>query len=277
MQKRDRQTSRVRAELRRESRRRRLAPRRAATYMLGAALGLGGATDVASRMDLASIINAPAASEAVQMATTQVRGRQDAGEPVKQTGSIVPSIEIHSLINTKWLPQSLTAPLAGEEVSLITDEVRRSFFSTKIPYGDLIHEKALKYDVDPLLVAAVVQAESSFRPRAVSPAGARGLMQLMPRTGRWMGAKNLTDPEQNVDAGVKYLKYLERRFNGNRELQIAAYNGGEGNVRRYRGVPPFRETRSYVRRVMKNYDRQKSRMETFGESYANSTSGRTAR
>ena len=260
---RDRLTRRVRAELRREAVKRRIAPRRAATYMLGAALGMGGATDMVDRLDLMPFLDGKtAAAEAVEVVRDEVAAREDVVvEPASE-----PIIQIHSLINSAWLPEIATDPLEGEKVSLISAQTRESFFETKIPYGRIIHEKAIKYDVDPLLVAAVVQAESSFRPRAVSPAGARGLMQLMPRTGRWMGARNLTDPEQNVDAGVKYLKYLERRFNGNRELQIAAYNGGEGNVRRYRGVPPFRETRSYVSRVMKNYDRQKSRMESYERS-----------
>lgn len=230
--------------------------------MLGAALGVGGATDAGLRADMLTVLDSLRETE---VAASAVVASPGAGA---DRASALPRIEVHSLIDGDWLPASLAEPLQGRSVELINDEVRSAFFSTRIPYGELIHEKALEYDVDPLLVAAVVQAESSFRPRAVSPAGARGLMQLMPRTGRWMGAKNLTDPEQNVEAGVKYLKYLERRFDGNRELQIAAYNGGEGNVRRYRGVPPFRETRSYVRKVMSNYERQKSRMEQFGQDYA---------
>ena len=139
----------------------------------------------------------------------------------------------------------------------INDAIRRDFFANAVPFGDIIHEKAAKYDVDPALVAAVIETESRFHPRARSRVGARGLMQLMPRTGRWLGAQNLNDPNQNIDAGVKYIKYLQRRFDGNLNKTIAAYNAGEGNVRRYNGVPPFSETRSYVRKVMtrkKKYD-----------------------
>jgi hypothetical protein len=146
------------------------------------------------------------------------------------------------------------------DLALVTAEVREEFFAA-MPFGSLIMEKARKYDVDPALVAAIVENESRFKPRARSHRGARGLMQLMPRTGRWMGARNLYDPEQNLDAGVKYLKYLEKRFNGNQTKIIAAYNAGEGNVQRYGGIPPFRETRTYVKRVKKSYERNTEKLE----------------
>jgi len=148
-----------------------------------------------------------------------------------------------------------------EEMKRINHSVRAAFFAEEIPYGELIWEKSQKYDVDPALVAAVIEQESRFKPRAKSHVGARGLMQLMPRTGRWMGARNLYDPEQNVDAGVKYIAYLNKRFKGDTKKVIAAYNGGEGNVMRYRGVPPFRETRTYVKKVMKNYDKRTKQLE----------------
>jgi soluble lytic murein transglycosylase-like protein len=88
-------------------------------------------------------------------------------------------------------------------------------------------------------------------------------MQLMPRTGAWMGARDLYDPAQNVDAGVKYLKYLQKRFDGNLTKAIAAYNAGEGNVQRYRGVPPFQETRSYVKKVLTKYEERSRQLEKF--------------
>ncbi len=169
-----------------------------------------------------------------------------------------------ALFDDRWLPAETGEPaptgqpgMFRREMRRINDAIRRDFFANAVPFGDIIHEKAAKYDVDPALVAAVIETESRFHPRARSPVGARGLMQLMPRTGRWLGAQNLNDPNQNIDAGVKYIKYLQRRFDGNLNKTIAAYNAGEGNVRRYNGVPPFRETRSYVRKVMtrkKKYD-----------------------
>jgi soluble lytic murein transglycosylase-like protein len=146
--------------------------------------------------------------------------------------------------------------------------IRRQFFANAVPFGDIIHRKAQKYDVDPALVAAVVETESRFRTRARSQVGAQGLMQLMPRTGRWLGASNLYDPEQNVDAGVKYIKYLQHRFNGNLKQTIAAYNAGEGNVKRYGGVPPFQETRSYVKKVMSRYEQRSQQLKAYDKTHA---------
>jgi soluble lytic murein transglycosylase-like protein len=156
-------------------------------------------------------------------------------------------------------PRTAARELATD-FAFVTAEVRAEFFE-EMPFGSLIFEKAEKYDVDPALVAAIVENESRFKPRARSHRGARGLMQLMPRTGRWMGASNLYDPEQNLDAGVKYLKYLDKRFNGNQTKIIAAYNAGEGNVQRYGGIPPFRETRTYVKKVKKSLARNSKALE----------------
>ena len=153
----------------------------------------------------------------------------------------------------------------GAEVpalELVTDEVREQFFQG-IPFGEIIHAKAEKYEVDPVLVAAIVEVESAFEIDARSPRGAVGLMQLRPATGRWMGARNLFDPGQNIDAGTRYLKYLEERFDGDLRTQLAAYNAGEGTVRRYGGVPPYPETRSYIRKVLERYERRSSELEQF--------------
>lgn len=147
-----------------------------------------------------------------------------------------------------------TSPLtvvaeAPRKLALVTESAKEQFFKTEVPFGSIIYAEAVKNDIDPELVAAVVQAESRFKPTARSHAGAVGLMQLVPRTGKWMGARDLTNPSQNIAAGTKYLKYLNERFDGNQEKVIAAYNAGEGNVRRFNGVPPFKETRNYVAKV----------------------------
>lgn len=115
-------------------------------------------------------------------------------------------------------------------------------------YRSLIAATAARHGVDAQLVHAVVQVESGYRTRAVSPKGARGLMQVLPATGRRYGALDLFDPKVNLDAGVRHLKRLLQRFD--LPLALAAYNAGEGAVSRFGGIPPFRETRHYVSRVL---------------------------
>jgi soluble lytic murein transglycosylase-like protein len=122
-----------------------------------------------------------------------------------------------------------------------------------IPYGSLIEDTADRYRLDSLLLLAVVQTESGFDAGAISPAGAQGLMQLMPSTAQTYGAARLTDPHANVRAGARYLRDLLRRFDDNLELALAAYNAGPAAVRRARGVPAFGETRRYVERVLTLY------------------------
>ena len=119
------------------------------------------------------------------------------------------------------------------------------------PYGELIFETARRHEINPALVAAVVKTESNFQSRAVSPKGARGLMQLMPATAHRFGLRRseIHDPKRNLEAGATYLRWLLDRYQPNIELALAAYNAGEGTVDRFRGVPPYRETRNYVKRI----------------------------
>jgi soluble lytic murein transglycosylase-like protein len=120
------------------------------------------------------------------------------------------------------------------------------------PFGNLIYEMAGRYKLNPYLVAAVVQVESAFNPRALSRKGARGLMQLLPETARRFGLqrkKDLFDPAKNLEAGIRYLKWLSGRFSGDAARVLAAYNAGEGAVDRFGGVPPYQETRNYVTRI----------------------------
>jgi len=119
------------------------------------------------------------------------------------------------------------------------------------PYGDVIYEAGSRRNVNPDLIAAIIRAESAFDPQAVSNKGARGLMQLMPATGKQLGldAGEFFDPELNIDAGVAYLGQLIETYAEDLPVILAAYNAGEGAVARHNGVPPFRETREYIRRV----------------------------
>ena len=117
----------------------------------------------------------------------------------------------------------------------------------------LVRDLAPQYGLDPNLVLAVVAAESSFRVNALSPAGAAGLMQLMPATARRFGVRDIYDPIQNLQGGMSYLGLLLSYFRGNVEFALAAYNAGEGAVDRYLGVPPFAETKGYISKIMRAY------------------------
>ncbi len=119
------------------------------------------------------------------------------------------------------------------------------------PYGELIYGVAERHALNPALLAAVVRAESAFDPRAVSRKGAQGLMQLMPATAQRFGlsGSEVFEPAKNIDAGARYLSWLKGRFDGDLPRVLAAYNAGEGTVDRYGGVPPYRETRGYLRRI----------------------------
>jgi Transglycosylase SLT domain/Domain of unknown function (DUF4124) len=121
-----------------------------------------------------------------------------------------------------------------------------------VPYADIINDKCKQYGVDTQLVKAIIKAESDFNPNAVSDKGAVGLMQLMPQTAADLNVKDRYDPEQNIDGGVRYMRYLLDNFGGDVELSVAAYNCGEGRVlRNGRCVPDIKETKSYVKKVLK--------------------------
>ncbi|ENU82925.1 hypothetical protein F970_01157 [Acinetobacter sp. CIP 102082] len=124
-----------------------------------------------------------------------------------------------------------------------------SYSRNKNAFDQLIRQAAQHHGVSEGLVKAIMHTESGFNIHARSPVGAQGLMQLMPATARRFNVSNAYDPQQNIFGGVKYLSWLLKRFNGDTRLAIAAYNAGEGNVDKYGGIPPFRETQDYVRRV----------------------------
>jgi hypothetical protein len=128
----------------------------------------------------------------------------------------------------------------------------------KPPFRELVEAAAARYKVDADLITSVIAAESNFDPNAVSPKNARGLMQLLPETAARLGVLNIFDPQENIDAGTRYLRDLLQKYNNDLVLALAAYNAGPENVQWYGRVPPFPETLSYVRRVKRNYEMSKS-------------------
>jgi soluble lytic murein transglycosylase-like protein len=126
------------------------------------------------------------------------------------------------------------------------------------PYNDIILRASQRHEVDPALIKAIIMTESSYNPKAISRSGAKALMQLMPRTAKALGVQNTFDPEANVDAGVRYFKKLVNQFEGDVKLAVAAYNAGSRHVRNHNGIPPFKETRVYVCKVLGYYEQYRA-------------------
>jgi len=162
----------------------------------------------------------------------------------KRTGRLVRRLVVApKVIEPKVIePVEISAPTqAGPDASI----------------DELVEAAARKNGVDPLLVHSVIKTESNYNPNAVSNKGAQGLMQLMPATARGLGVKNPMNPKENIEGGVKFLKYLQTQFS-DPALALAAYNAGEGAVRRYNWIPPYPETQDYVVKVARNYKQAKA-------------------
>jgi soluble lytic murein transglycosylase-like protein len=132
---------------------------------------------------------------------------------------------------------------------------------TEQRFHPIILQAARRFQVDPALVKAIIMAESGYDPRAISKVGAKGLMQLMPATAEELGVEDIFDPKHNINAGVGYFKKLLNRFDGDIKLALAAYNAGTGKVRQYQGIPPFKATRYYIKKVFEYYQIYKKQKE----------------
>jgi len=154
-----------------------------------------------------------------------------------------------------WAGKEDPAP-AKTEMPPVPESAKRAAeadYSGSSPYRLLIESISAKNGVDPDLIDAMMKTESNYNPLAISSKGARGLMQLIPETGRRFGVQNFFDPRENIEGGVRYVKYLLEMFHGNIDLSLAAYNAGENLVARLGKIPPITETRNYVRKIRAAY------------------------
>jgi hypothetical protein len=187
-------------------------------------------------------------------ATLSVKGHKKVGETIVLTLRSGGEVTCDNTLIERIVPDEVPHPeppapqAAMPEAPKVPTTVRTPGLKDSI-YNDLITAAAETHGVDPILVQALIQVESNFQPRARSHKGAMGLMQLMPATAREYRVRNAYDPKSNIDAGVRRLKSLIDKW-GATDLALAAYNAGEGAVMRFNGIPPYRETRTYVSRIL---------------------------
>ncbi len=171
-----------------------------------------------------------------------------AAEPVRQTPVLPLPVRQATVVRPD--------PHTGRLVRTVVKQETVTPVKSKTPsrqISEIVDKAAQDHQVDPLLVHSIIQVESNYNPYAISNKGAEGLMQLMPPTARMLGVSNSFDPQQNIEAGVKYLKYLQSVYKDDR-LALAAYNAGPANVDKYKQVPPFKETQNYVEQVGRKYE-----------------------
>ena len=205
---------------------------------------------------LALLTAAPATAEIIVLTsgrTISVKAHRFEGNSIVLTLRNGGEVTCDKTIIDKVLPDEVPypEPAAPTEPASESDaESQATDALESTPYGEIIAAVSEAHGVDPMLVRALIQVESNYRPRARSPKGAMGLMQLMPSTAREYKVRNPFDPRANIEGGIKHLKSLIDRFAGKVELGLAAYNAGEGAVKKFNGVPPYRETRNYVSKIL---------------------------
>jgi len=177
-----------------------------------------------------------------------VKGHRVQGETIILSLRTGGEVTCDRALIDKILPDEVPYPEPGAVATAGEQAPASGAVLQSTPYGEIISAVSEAHGVDPLLVRALIQVESNYQARAKSRKGAMGLMQLMPSTARVYKVRNPFDPRANIEAGVKHLKALIDRFDV--ELGLAAYNAGEGAVTRFKGIPPYRETRNYVSRIL---------------------------
>ena len=196
---------------------------------------------------------APASAEIVVLTTGKtlsVKSHQFSGDSITLTLRSGGTVTCDRSLITQILPDEVPYPEPEAEQAPATAAAKavRHGIPDSTPYADIITAVSEAHGVDPMLIRAVIQVESGYRPRARSPKGAMGLMQLMPATAREYKVRNPYEPKANIEAGIKHLKGLIDKLGV--ELALAAYNAGEGAVKKFNGIPPYRETRNYVTKIL---------------------------
>jgi len=188
------------------------------------------------------------------LAAASLRGQGPDEQAMVAPGEVVP-------VDTASEPEDPSLIAAIPEIDVpIPPPNRMVRFDRK--FSRIIEKAAVPHEVDPAMIKAIILAESSYDPKAVSRRGALGLMQLMPKTAESLGVEDSLDPEHNINGGVRYFKQLLDHFDGDPALALAAYNAGIGRVQRHDGIPPYRATQIYIRKVLTYFDYFKGNLET---------------